>query len=76
VFAAVRQRFDVARDDELRLRDFPTLSHVIGWIREKTARPAAAETPAETSPAETSPAETGPDQTNQDGTVPDAPAQQ
>jgi acyl transferase domain-containing protein len=37
VFAAVRERFGVARDDNLRLRDFPTLTHVIGWIRAKTA---------------------------------------
>jgi acyl transferase domain-containing protein len=49
VFAAVRERFDVPRDEALRLRDFPTLTHVIGWIREQTAdRPAAA--PAETGP--------------------------
>ena len=37
VFAAVRQRFDVERDDSLSLREFPTLTHVIGWIRDKTA---------------------------------------
>ena len=36
VFAAVRQRFGVERDDKLSLRDFPTLTHVIGWIRDKT----------------------------------------
>jgi acyl transferase domain-containing protein len=36
VFAAVRERFGVARDDTLSLREFPTLSHVIGWIRDKT----------------------------------------
>ncbi|MFI7542164.1 SDR family NAD(P)-dependent oxidoreductase [Actinoplanes sp. NPDC049599] len=41
VFAAVRERFGVARDDNLRLRDFPTLTHVIGWIREQTGTPAA-----------------------------------
>ncbi|MFG2006793.1 SDR family NAD(P)-dependent oxidoreductase [Spirillospora sp. NPDC048911] len=37
VFAAVRQRFSIERDDKLRLRDFPTLTHVIGWIRERKA---------------------------------------
>ena len=37
VFAAVRERFGVERDDNLSLRDFPTLAHVIGWIRDKTA---------------------------------------
>ncbi len=36
VFAAVRERFGVERDDNLALREFPTLAHVIGWVREKT----------------------------------------
>ena len=36
VFAAVRARFGVERDDNLALREFPTLAHVIGWIRDKT----------------------------------------
>ena len=36
VFAAVRERFGVERDDTLALREFPTLAHVIGWIRDKT----------------------------------------
>ncbi len=36
VFAAVRDRFNVERDDNLQLRDFPTLTHVIGWVRDKT----------------------------------------
>ena len=36
VFAAVRERFGVERDDTLPLRDFPTLTHVIGWVRERT----------------------------------------
>ena len=37
VFAAVRERFGVERDESLSLRDFPTLAHVIGWVRDKTA---------------------------------------
>ena len=36
VFAAVRDKFDVERDENLQLRDFPTLTHVIGWVRDKT----------------------------------------
>ncbi len=35
VFAAVRERFGVERDENLQLRDFPTLNHVVGWISEK-----------------------------------------
>ena len=42
VFAAVRERFGVERDDSLALREFPTLAHVIGWVRDKTGlQPAA-----------------------------------
>ena len=50
VFAAVRERFNVERDDNLQLRDFPTLTHVIGWVRDKTGIQATA-TPAPAAPA-------------------------
>jgi hypothetical protein len=36
VFAAVREKYQLERDDNLRLRDFPTLRHVAGWVRTKT----------------------------------------
>jgi NAD(P)-dependent dehydrogenase (short-subunit alcohol dehydrogenase family)/acyl carrier protein len=50
VFAAVRERFDVERDPNLQLRDFPTLTHVIGWVRDKTGiQPTAA--PSAAAPA-------------------------
>ncbi|KAB7741073.1 SDR family NAD(P)-dependent oxidoreductase, partial [Nostocoides sp. F2B08] len=42
VFAAVRQEYGVERDATLQLRDFPTLNHVAGWIRDKTGLPATA----------------------------------
>ena len=42
VFAAVRDRYGVERDPNLQLRDFPTLTHVIGWIRDKAGIAAAA----------------------------------
>ena len=57
VFAAVRAHYDVERDDSLQLRDFPTLNHVTGWVRDKTGMgafvPAAAgfETLAALAPA-------------------------
>ncbi|OBI28615.1 beta-ketoacyl synthase [Mycobacterium sp. E1386] len=35
IFAAIRQHYGVARDENLKLRDFPTLNHVIAWIRDK-----------------------------------------
>ena len=40
VFAAIREHYGVERDDSLKLRDFPTLTHVVGWIRDKTGAPA------------------------------------
>ena len=51
IFAAIRGHYNVARDDTLKLRDFPTLTHVVGWIREKAGipepvAPAAAPAPA------------------------------
>ncbi|MBK9476148.1 MAG: acyltransferase domain-containing protein [Tetrasphaera sp.] len=35
VFAAVRAQWNLERDDNLQLRDFPTLHHVAGWVRDK-----------------------------------------
>ncbi len=49
VFAAVRERYDLERDDDLQLRDFPTLRHVANWVRERGglgAAPVAGETSA------------------------------
>jgi acyl transferase domain-containing protein/acyl carrier protein len=35
LFVAVRERFDIERDDSLQLRDYPTLGHVIGFVRDR-----------------------------------------
>ena len=53
VFAAVRERFDIPRDENLRLRDFPTLAHVIGFVRDRApvAELAASATGSATMPA-------------------------
>ncbi len=50
VFAAVREQFGIPRDENLRLRDFPTLAHVIGFARERgqATQPATAAQPAAT----------------------------
>jgi acyl carrier protein len=34
-FAAIRETYDIARDDNLALRDYPTLAHVIGFVRDR-----------------------------------------
>jgi NAD(P)-dependent dehydrogenase (short-subunit alcohol dehydrogenase family)/acetoacetate decarboxylase len=56
VFAAVRGFYELERDDNLQLRDFPTLRHVADWVRERAgldAAPvavAAAQAPAAVAP--------------------------
>ena len=37
VFASVREAYGIARDDQIRLRDFPTLAHVIRFVHERRA---------------------------------------
>ena len=57
VFAAVRERYEVERDDSLQLRDFPTLRHVADWVRAKTGLPAAAPAVAGAPAASVAPAD-------------------
>ena len=56
VFAAVRERYDVERDDSLQLRDFPTLNHVAAWVRDRTDLPTTPAPPGVRSDATTTPA--------------------
>jgi acyl transferase domain-containing protein/acyl carrier protein len=49
LFASLRETYGFARDDRVQLRDFPTLAHVIRFVRERTGTPAAA--PATAPPA-------------------------
>ncbi len=52
VFAAVREHYGVERDDTLSLRDFPTINHVVAWVRDKAGIPApTAPAPATGAPA-------------------------
>ena len=47
VFATIRERYGIERDDTLKLRDFPTLNHVVG-VRATTARRRPRRPPPET----------------------------
>ena len=39
VFGAIREAFGIERDDQLKLRDYPTLAHVVGFVRERAGGP-------------------------------------
>jgi len=57
MFAAVREAWSIPRVDNLQLRDFPTLQHVIGFVRAHRPNTAA---PAPTAPTPDAPAPPGP----------------
>jgi acyl transferase domain-containing protein/NAD(P)-dependent dehydrogenase (short-subunit alcohol dehydrogenase family)/acyl carrier protein len=52
MFAAIREIYSIPRDENRKLRDYPTLAHVIRFVYEK--RPDLANTPAATVPAQVS----------------------
>jgi len=54
MFAAIREIYNIPRDENRKLRDYPTLAHVIRFVYEK--RPDLAAVPAPTSSATASPA--------------------
>ncbi|MBK8256977.1 MAG: SDR family NAD(P)-dependent oxidoreductase [Polyangiaceae bacterium] len=45
-FAAVRTAYDIPRDDKLRLRDFPTLGHVVQFVLDRRPDLASTQTPS------------------------------
>ena len=45
MFAAVREIYNIPRDENLKLRDFPTLAHVIQFVFERRPGPAVAAAP-------------------------------
>ncbi len=51
MFAAIREIYNIPRDENRKLRDYPTLAHVIGFVFEK--RPDLAGSPAQSSPSKT-----------------------
>jgi len=48
MFAAVRAAYNIPRDETLKLRDFPTLAHVIKFAHDKAAAVSAASTSGQT----------------------------
>ncbi len=52
-FAAIQEEYAIERDDTLALRDYPTLNHVIGFVKDKRPDLAAAAQPSQVSSTET-----------------------
>ncbi len=55
MFAAIRETYSIPRDENRKLRDYPTLAHVIRFVYEKRPDLAGLPSPAETQPAVESP---------------------
>ena len=56
MFAQIREAYGIERDDSMKLRDYPTLNHVVGFVLERAGVPAgAAPTPAAPAPAAPAP---------------------
>ncbi len=55
VFAMVREEFKFPRKDDLKLRDYPTLRHVIDFVKQNLAGPQAAPAPAQAEAAPAAP---------------------
>ena len=48
MFAAIRAAYDIPREDNLKLRDFPTLAHIIQFVYDR--KPGLKQGTAETQP--------------------------
>ncbi len=64
VFASIREAYNIPRDENRKLRDYPTLAHVIHFVYEKrpdlATTPQAAPTPAEAAAAKKTEASVAP----------------
>ncbi len=56
MFAAIRETYNIPREETVRLRDFPTLKHVIGFVYSRRPDLASVAAPTPTPQAEGSPA--------------------
>jgi NAD(P)-dependent dehydrogenase (short-subunit alcohol dehydrogenase family) len=60
LFAAIREIYGIPRDDNRKLRDYPTLAHVIGFVYQNRPDLAGATAPAASVPPEKPPEGTDP----------------
>jgi acyl transferase domain-containing protein/NAD(P)-dependent dehydrogenase (short-subunit alcohol dehydrogenase family)/acyl carrier protein len=59
LFAAVRAAYDIPRDENLKLRDFPTLAHVIQFVYDRRPKPAQVKSESPSQMAPSAPMESG-----------------
>jgi malonyl CoA-acyl carrier protein transacylase len=43
IFAALREAYGIPRDETLQLKDFPTLNHAVGFVKDRAPQPDSAE---------------------------------
>ncbi len=61
VFATIRETYGIERDDALKLRDYPTLNHVVAFVNERSGAAAGEPAPAPGAPvAERAPEQAAP----------------
>ncbi|HVN06357.1 MAG TPA: beta-ketoacyl synthase N-terminal-like domain-containing protein, partial [Bryobacteraceae bacterium] len=74
MFAAIREIYDIPRDENRKLRDYPTLAHVIRFVYESRPELAGAATPPPSATTEVKPVET-PETAQTAATEPDGAGQ-
>ncbi len=74
MFAAIRERYTIARDDTLNLRDYPTLRHVVGFVEDRIPRTEPVTAPAAAAPPAPAPAPADPPPAPVAAAAPVAPA--
>ncbi len=57
IFAVIRETYSIHRDENLKLRDFPTINHVIGFVMDRATAPAGTPTGNGSTPSVLEPAE-------------------
>ena len=62
IFAGLRESYSIPRDETLQLKDFPTLNHAVGFVKDRTPQSAPAEVPAGPQDKPEQTAAPGPDQ--------------
>jgi NAD(P)-dependent dehydrogenase (short-subunit alcohol dehydrogenase family)/acyl carrier protein len=70
MFAAIREIYSIPRDENRKLRDYPTLAHVIRFVYEKRPDLAGAPAPSSSSPVSPSPVSITPTATEVVASVP------